>query len=285
MAGASKQTLLARLLLEIRAAEKAMAKRVDEALEVEARLIRRMDLMAEAEKNLKATMESVRRDIEAARPLLKPLPQIREAAQESLTKAMAAVEGGVEKALTRALNTARESVEAHAQSLVSDLDTAANVFGTEIAAQLQIAQNSADALAGALHRRLESASKQYAQMETAVEERLREVTAQMYKRLEEQKNNRSAPAGRTGEASDPASKSVRALASVVVFPERDLSKLDEAAQKLASHRERVNKPTLKPISSPRPLGRAPEYLRCGQRRIWRGNLVGESILELSVRAA
>src|SRR5204863_3491023 len=131
---------------------------------------------------------------------------------ESLEKAMAAVEGGVEKALERIIASSRKKLGDHATSLVKDLDSAAQSFGTELAGELEGAQKSADALAGILHRRLDAAREQYVLMESAVEERLRQVTGQMYKRLEE--TDRRADA-------DPI---------LAIFPKGDLSKLDEASQ-------------------------------------------------------
>ena len=289
MAGLSKQNLLMRLLLEIKAAEKAMSQRIDQALEIEARLIRRMALMADAERSLKSTMESVRRDVEAARPLLKPLPEIKAAAQDSLKKAMAAVEGGVEKALTKSLDSARKTVEQHAESLVKDLDSAAQAFGDELFTKLDTAQKSADAMAGTLHRRLESARAQYAEMELAVETRLREITTRMYAKLDRESPPEPGPAAQNADkaASSRTRAAITPVApvsteSMATLTRREISILDQAARELASHRERVNAPP--PLSSPKIVGRAPEYLRTGERR-WRGQLVGGSIIEMSSRAA
>jgi len=264
----SRQSLLARLLLEIKAAEKALELRVDEALAAEQRLVRRLDRIEEAEKNLKVMLDAVRREVEEARPLLKPLPQIRQTARDSLDKAMAAVEGGVEKVLTQSLSQARKRIDSHTQSLVKDLDAAAQAFGNELATELERAQKESDALAGKLHRRLENAREQYVEMEGAVEARMKEVATQMYANLVV-----------------PPRLETQTLQTVPTpsFPQHDLSKLEKAGQLLSESRVKVNT-SLKPISSPRPLGRAPEYLRFGPR-VWRGKIVNDCTIQISVRAA
>src|SRR5437773_2527987 len=113
----SSQSMVVRLFSEIKAAENAMALRIDEALAIEARLNKRMELLAQAEQSLKAMLQSAREEVEAARPLLKPLPQITQAAREALDSATKAVRGGVDRAINGATEASQRKLDEHAQSL------------------------------------------------------------------------------------------------------------------------------------------------------------------------